>query len=264
MTANPLRLDRSRVSRVLPATVGALCLALGIAGCLNYSNYPSVDGAFAATDRPVTPATEVAIALAVRWTADRYAPGDLRMAAATPKEAGDITIRSPIILNLPIGTRQVYYNRIARNCGPEVAPLTLENAQSGVPIYHVGRVWVRAHEAVVDVYRPMPELGTTDDGSPIYQMVTVRMEGGFQPYRVVHGRAWEPGAYPPPPLFPLPLVDRENEFEYTRERMRASGSDSFVLPEGATPEQRAAQPVVPQNPRTAPASPGVADTSPKW
>jgi len=209
-----------------------------LGGCLNYSNYPSQDGAFAATDRPATPATERAIALAIRWTADRYPPGDLRMAAPSPKAAGDITVKGPMVLNLPMGTRQVYYERIARMCGPEVMPLTLENAYSGIPVYHVGRVWVRAHEAVVDVYRPMPELGTTTDGTPIYQMVTVRMEGGFQPFRVVHGRAWEPGAYDAPPFFPLPMIDRENEYEFTRDRMKREGEAVFRLPEDATPEER--------------------------
>lgn len=230
--------SRASLPTLVPAMVGGLALLAALGGCLNYSNYPSVDGAYAATDRPVTPATERAIALAVKWTADRYPPGDLRMAAPSLQEAGDITIRTPIILNLPMGTRQVYYNRIARLCGPEVIPLTLDNASSGTPVYHVGRVWVRAHEAVVDVYRPMPELGTTSDGTPIYQMVTVRMEGGFQPYRVMHGRAWEPGAYPAPPFFPIPEIDRENEYEYTRDRMLNEGQEGFVLPEGAAPEDR--------------------------
>jgi len=236
---------RTRLTPILNAfaVVGGLTVLVALPGCLNYSNYPSQDGAFAATDRPVTPATERAIALAVRWTADRYPPGDLRMAAPSSKAAGDITVKGPMVLNLPMGTRQVYYERIARLCGPEVMPLTPDNMESGIPIYHVGRVWVRAHEAVVDVYRPMPELGTTDDGTPIYQMVTVRMEAGFQPYRVVHGRAWEPGAYDAPPLFPLPQIDRENEYEFTRDRMKREGQEGFRLPEDATPEERMMEPL---------------------
>ena len=221
-----------------------LCLvaSAGLAGCYGNSNYPAVQGSTATTDSPNTPSIERCTTLAVRWVADRYPPRNDRINATTATEAGDITVRWPMVLNLPIGTRKVFYERIAKNCGPQVMPMTPESQQSGEPVYHVGRVWVRAHEAKVDVFRPMPEIDERPGmGGRVYQMITVTLKGGFEPWRVVHGRAWEPGAYPVPEIYYLPEQDREDQYRYEMRTRRESREAEF------RPPAEAAEPSVPES-----------------
>jgi len=170
--------------------------------------------------------------LAIRWVADRYPPSNDRIDAPTSKEAGDITVRWPMVINLPIGMRKIFYDRIAANCGPLVMPMSPEALQSGEPIYHVGRVWVRAHESKVDVYRPVPEIGAGADGKLVYQMITVTLEGGFEPWRVVAGRAWEPGAHPVPETYFVPDIDRQDQY-YEEMRNRRDAREAQFVGENA-------------------------------
>lgn len=220
-------------------TVGIMMLAAGtLGGCYGHSNYPAIDGAVAANDNPNTPATERCMTLAVRWVADRYPPRNDREFAVTPEEAGDITVRWPMVLNLPVGTRKIFYDRIAANCGPMVRPMSAETENSGDPVYHVGRIWVRAHEAKVDVFRPMPEIGEAPrSGGRVYQMITVTLKGGFEPWRVVHGRAWEPGAYDVPESYYVPEFDREDQYRWERKQREDARNARFQESQpAATPE----------------------------
>jgi hypothetical protein len=194
--------------------IGVLTIAGLLAGCNTNANYPELSGAEIATESPNREAIERCTVLAVRWVADRYPPRNDRINASTAKEAADITVRWPMVLSLPVGTRRYYYERIVKGCGPEVVAMSPEAEKSGAPVYYVGRVWVRAHEATVDVYRPMPEIGESPTGGLVYQLITVRMSGGFQPWRVMNGRAWEPGAYPLPEKYNIPAKDRPDQYEY--------------------------------------------------
>ncbi|MFZ4574436.1 MAG: hypothetical protein ACOYN0_08570 [Phycisphaerales bacterium] len=227
--------------RTALALTGLVTISALLGGCFGNSNYPAIAGASAATDSPNTPAVESCMTLAVRWVADRYPPRNDRREAQTPKEAGDITVRWPMVLNLPVGTRKVFYERIARNCGPEVRPMTTETENNGAPVYHVGRVWVRAHEAKVDVYRPMPEIDESPGGGGrVYQMITVTLKGGFEPWRVVHGRAWEPGAHELPEIYYMPEVDREDQFRHEMRLRREAREAGFVEHPAAEPSPQPA------------------------
>lgn len=204
----------------------ALALLTALGGCYGHSSTPELQGTPAAIDSANSLAAEQCATLAVKWVADRYPPRNDRAQATTPKEAGDITIRFPMVVNMPKGTRKAYYERMARNCGPEVYPMSPEVESAGLPVYHVGRIWTRAHEAKVDVYRPMPEIESSPGGGgPVYQMITVILHGGFSPWRVVHGRAWEPGAHPVPPVYYIPGTDRPDQYEYEKglEQSRDAG-----------------------------------------
>jgi hypothetical protein len=105
--------------------------------------------------------------------------------------------------------------------------MTPDLANSGLPVFHVTRVWMRGNQATIDVLRPMPELGNDPQGRTVYQPVTVRLEAGFQPWRVVHARIWNPGDEVEPPPYFLPEVDRPDEFERTQRLDRGE-----VIPDG--------------------------------
>ena len=134
----------------------------------------------------------------------------------TSAEAQSVQATYPRVLAGPRGFREVYFEDAARRIGPQVVPLTHESLESGQPIFDVTRVWIRGDAATIDVLRPMPELGKSPDGKPIFQPVTVRLEGGFSPSRVVHARIWNPGDEVQPAPFSPPEVDRTDQFDFTR------------------------------------------------
>lgn len=183
-------------------------------GCV--SNYPAVPTTRGVRDNPNSPAAEQAMIAALRWVGTRYTPGRPDLSQPLPDAASRAEVQYPMAVNLPFGLRKLYYDRVALNTGPEVVPLTPEIASQGsLPIFHVGRVWVRGPGATVDVFRPMPELGLGPDGKTVYQMVTVRLDrdGLAGPWRVIHGRAWEPGWGDVPEFYFVPDVDRWDQWE---------------------------------------------------
>ena len=80
----------------------------------------------------------------------------------------------------------------------------------GLPVYSVTRVWLRGDKATVDVVRPVtldgmqPTEENTDGVAYTYQKVTLRLEGGFRPWRVVGTREWPIGLEDRPELFGWP------------------------------------------------------------
>lgn len=200
-----------------------LPLAL-LGGCSSYTSAPGIDAHFAA-EGPNAPRAESAALAALQFAVTRYPPGGPRTEAATSREASSLTADFPLAVNMPLGTRRGVYERVAIRLGAQVVPY-----DTGVtlPIYTVERVWVRERTATVDVLRPMLELPRKADGSPVYQRLTVRLEGSFRPWRVVHTRAWPPTGDEIPMLFPIPDIDRHDEYE------RAIGA---MTPATATPDE---------------------------
>ena len=207
-------------ARVLGAVGAAALIAsagLALSGCYQYSNYPNVPTAQGTLEDPNRPSTMMAIVAAVQYVATRYPPAaSIYDLDPTSAEAQSIQVTYPMVFAGPRGFRKVYFEDAARRIGPQVVPLTPESLESGLPIFYVTRVWMRGNAATIDVLRPMPELGKSPDGKTIFQPVTVRLEGGFSPWRVVHARIWNPGDEVQPAPFFLPEVDRTDQFEFTR------------------------------------------------
>lgn len=201
----------------LALSLAALAAAtLGPVGCNSqYTNYPEVPTARGLSENPNSPGCESAMVAAVRYVATRYAPGRLPREAQTPDEAGREMVDFPMTIAAPLGTRRSFYERLARQVGPDVSPLTPETLDGRAPIYYVTRVWLRGVDGQVDVMRPMPEIGPGANGEPVYQTVTVRLKGAMEPWYVVHARAWEPGIDPVPEPYFLPDVERIDQFRYS-------------------------------------------------
>lgn len=196
--------------QTIRATALAVIVSTAIFGCAGYSNYPAIPGSKVAIEDPNSANTERVLETALVWFFIRY-----------PVEKGQAAA-----INMPGGMRKAYYERIVRNVsadgGPDLRPLTPELEHS-VPVYHVGRVWVRDHEAKVDVLRPMKELGPGADGKPIYQAITVQLQGGMRPWRALAAKSWEPGIVPVPEAYYCPAVDNPNQYRiYMRERKVAA------------------------------------------
>jgi len=213
-----MAVNAGKVRAGLVVAAGLACVFGGMGvggGCQQYSTYPAVASAEGMAESPNKPATEATMTLALQYVATRYAPAGLQKEPATPADAGKLTVDYPMVVNLPRGMRKSFYERIAKKVGPQVVPMTADVENGTLPVYHVTRVWLRFNTATVDVLRPMPEVGVAPGGGPVYQKVTVRLEGGFEPWRVVHARAWEPGTDPAPLAYHVPDVERIDQFEYT-------------------------------------------------
>lgn len=199
-------------------------------GCFQRSTYPAIPTSRGFNENPNTPAGEQAIVAAVQYVASRWTPGE-REYDPTMTPRGLPMVQYPMVVNLPLGMRKIYYERIPGKIGPEVEPATPETVASGKPIFHVSRVWLRFNTGIVDVLRPMPEVGLAPDGQPVYQKITVRLEGGVKPWTVVHARSWVPGDDQPPELYFVPAVDDPNQFQITmRERSQATLANQIDEP----------------------------------
>lgn len=203
----------------LTRTAGILSLGLALTlstGCQKYQNYPVVPTSKGLAEDPSNPATEAAIVAAVQYVGNRYPPNGHAVEVKDYQTPGKLMVDYPFALNLPAGIRKSFYERIPGKIGPEVVPMTPEVADAGeLPVFHVTRVQLRFNSGIVDVLRPVPELGAGTDGKPIYQKFTVRLTGGFEPWRAVHARAWEPGADEAPAFYFVPDMERVEQFKYS-------------------------------------------------
>lgn len=197
-------------------TLAAFALAAlsGLPACQQYSTYPEIATSRGIPENPNNPAAAACMIASIQYVASRYAPGGPNYAAATAAEQASLSVNTPVVLNLPRGLRRSLYQHITTQVGPKAMPMSDDALVSGAPVLHVTRVWLRFNHATVDVLRPMPELGPGTDGRPIYQLVTVRLDGGFEPWHVIHARAFEPNSAEVPEPYFLPAEDRVDQYDY--------------------------------------------------
>jgi hypothetical protein len=205
----------TRTSKLLAALAGGCILIAG--GCQEYATYPPVATAKGMSEDLNNPGSEHAMVAALQYVATRYPPGGAKFEPKSAAEAGQLKATYPLAINLPKGMRKSFYERMAQDVGSEAVPLTADVWDNNrLPVYHVTRVWMRFHEGTVDVLRPMPELGIGPDGKPVYQKITVKLTGGFEPWRVIHARAWDPGVDAVPEPYYLPDIERTDQFKYSQ------------------------------------------------
>jgi hypothetical protein len=206
----------------LLAAVGGM---VGV-GCQEYATYPAVATAKGMSEDLNNPGSEQAMVAALQYVATRYPPGGPVYEPKNAAEAGELKARYEMAINLPKGMRKSFYERMATEVGDKTVPLTSEVWSSGeVPVYHVTRVWMRFHEGTVDVLRPMPEMGNGPDGKPVYQKVTVKLTGGFEPWRVIHARAWDPGVDATPEPYFLPDIERVDQYTFSQKTPEQQAND---------------------------------------
>jgi len=167
-----------------------VCLLAGLLapGCVGYTTYPppeSGKGADAAINSPNAPPAPEVIFAAVRYTTSRW-----------PTEGA-------YAINLPAdfdAKRMHYVFDLLHD--PDAAPVTPATIDAGIPVYHVGRVWIRGGYAEVDVYRPILDV-PGPNGAPVHQMVTVSLKPNLLTrWRVTSTRSAAIGLHTPPALTP--------------------------------------------------------------
>jgi len=185
------------MSRALRNTlaIGLLtCAAGSLTGCYGYASYPPIESAKPGVNNPNAPPADELMMLGTKWVADRYPP---------PRRGPAVAGEAEFAINLPEGVRRDVYERVSTYTGGRAVPLTAENAGT-LPIYSISRIWVRMHDAKVDVMRPRLDLPRKPDGQPVYECITLIVAGGFQPWRVTRFQTWEVGVVEPPPLWYCP------------------------------------------------------------
>lgn len=186
---------RAMVRGVLGLVAGG-ALALSLGACTDYVSVGTGDTQYARTNPNAANVERVTMS-AVSYVLARH-----------PVRLEDPTVA----LNLPAGTRQNTYERICREVGHNVRPLTPELAASRVPIVHVARVWIRAEEATVDVVRPLVEGGLREDGTYASQEFRLKLRGGLNPWSVVYCDVRPVGLANVPELYYMPGADNPNEY----------------------------------------------------
>lgn len=127
------------------------------------------------------------------------------------------------VVNLPAGTSQENAMKIFSKL-PSGAVWPSSEEQDPSRMYHVGRVWIRASEAKVDVVYPF----TMINGGTGQRGMTVWLQGGVRDWRVIRGQYWAPGTVEVPAVS-VPVLEEEGFFE--------QWSDSDDEPARESPEE---------------------------
>lgn len=180
-------------SGVLVSGVVALSTLGGCAGFTTQDPQQRMDFVFVNE-----PSVRAVMAEALRWTAPRFPPGTPAINAEAGQFAvGDSTERFAV--SLPDGLTKNQHDAIIRRIGDNAVGVT--DATRHLPTYRVGRVEVRAHQARVDIHRPLPPRA---DGTIEYQCMTIHLRGGMLPWSVERYEVWSPGVVPLPQLVYAP------------------------------------------------------------
>jgi len=167
------------------SVLGISGLLIGLAGCVSYTNVP-------------VPASAPAFESANHWASISVITEALATVIAKHPPAGDF------VINLPTGTTPETFEKIIAEL-PAGAIMPFEGMDSDLPVYHIGRVWIRASDAKVDVIYPF----TGYDGAKSDQNVTVWLNGGVRRWRAYREQSWSAGTIPTPPIY-VPIVEADN------------------------------------------------------
>ncbi len=193
---------RSAIGMAGLAGVSLMGVGLGaMAGCVSYTNVPVPESA---------PAFE---------SANHYQ--SIRVVRAALREViEDHPVDGAYLVNLPAGTTPETFQKITSVLpgDPLMPTAEMRDQFAALPSYHIGRIWIRASDAKVDVIYPFTGI----DGSVSEQNVTVWLSGGVRNWRVHRLQHWSAGTIPTPPIY-VPIVEadqsalQEQEQEQTQE-----------------------------------------------
>ncbi|MBL4697862.1 MAG: hypothetical protein JKX70_03415 [Phycisphaerales bacterium] len=146
-------------------------------GCVSYTNVP-------------VPASAPAFKNANHMQSISVVTRALEAVIAEHEVVGDYAI------NLPVGTTPETFDKIIAKL-PAGATMPFDGMSTDMPTYHIGRVWIRASDAKVDVIYPFTGL----DGITTDQNVTVWLSGGVRRWKAYRQQHWTAGTIPTPPVY---------------------------------------------------------------
>jgi len=176
---------------ILSAGLGLGAISVLMSGCVSYTNVPVPESApaFKSMNHGQS-ITVVSRALSA-------------VIADHPVRDGD----GHYAINLPIGTTPSSADKILAAL-PVGAIVPFEGMDSSVPTYSIGRIWIRASDAKVDVVYPFVGI----NGIHHDQSVTVWLNGGVRKWRVNRQQHWAPGTIETPPIY-VPISGDEQADE---------------------------------------------------
>lgn len=130
-------------------------------GCVGYTTYPPGAGRDAAFNSPNVPPAPEVIYQAVAYATSRY------------PVAGAYAVNLPPELD---PKRVDYIFDLLKD--PDAGVLSPEAEAARVPVFHVGRVWIRGVHAEVDIFRPVLDI-PGPDGAEVTQMVTLTLRSNL-------------------------------------------------------------------------------------
>jgi len=178
---------KNKITRMMGSAV-MLTMLGGVSGCVSYTNVPGPDNVVA------------------------YAGANNRQTVSVMSKALETMVaKHPVdgafVVNLPVGTSPESYETIIAEM-PEGATIPSEGMDQDLPTFHIGRVWIRASDAKVDVIYPFIRA----DGVRQEQNVTLWLSGGVRKWRVYREQYWAPGTIPTPAIY-VPIVPNEEVVE---------------------------------------------------
>lgn len=218
---------------ILSAATGLSTLA----GCVSYTNVPE-------------PQSAPAFKSANNFQAKRV----------TSAALGEIIERFPMrdaegrySVNLPAGTSLESAREIAERL-PEGVVIPFEGMDDSIPTYHIGRIWIRASDAKVDVLYPARSF----DGSEFTGNVTVWLNGGIRDWNINRVQHWAPGTIPVSPTYvPVSKEELETRGESEDVELEPSAGEEIRVqqadPESTDEVSRNEEPV-PEQIETSPSS----------
>lgn len=173
-----------RISPKIVAVVGMTSMTGFMSGCVSYTNVPGPESA---------PAFQ--------------SVNHMQSISVVTRALETVIVGHPVtgayVINLPAGTSPESFEKIIAQL-PEGAMMPSDEMSDDVPVYHIGRIWVRASDAKVDVIYPfMRADGTVQD-----QNVTIWLSGGVRKWKVYREQYWAAGTIPTPPMV-VPIVPEE-------------------------------------------------------
>ena len=178
----------------LMSLTGLAGMSLLGTGCVSYTNVPVPESA---------PAFESA----------NHFQSIKVVKAALKTVIEDHPVDGGYLINLPAGTTPETFQKIASGLpGVPLMPTDeMRDQFETMSSYHIGRIWIRASDAKVDVIYPFIGM----DGSVTDQNVTVWLSGGVRSWRVYRIQHWAPGTIPTPPMY-VPIVEDARDWNHER------------------------------------------------
>ena len=227
-------ITRTRIAPIAAGILGTLMLS----GCISYTNVPEPESAPAFKSANHSQAIRVT-RVALDEVIQRYPMRDAQ---------GHYSV------NLPVGTTLESAQKIVQNL-PDGVVLPYEGMDDSIPVYHIGRIWIRASDAKVDVLYPARSF----DGESFTGNVTIWLNGGVRAWKLNRVQHLAPGTIGIPPLYvPLPEdvleqrdsgVDEADTEAYSDEGYEPSEGEAEIMSEPEpvrTPDPEPQQPTAQQ------------------
>ncbi len=180
-----------------------LCLSACSTG---YHTSPDIASAKGNVVDPNVYSQTQAVVRSLEWVINKYPIEAPRSITRNDTESGGKPSSSgTIAINLVPGTTEETYDKVcselSKRLGVEAVPITDEIAKANsMPIYHVGRIWIRQQTAKIDVFRPMYDLPRQKDGSSVFQCITVNLRGWLEPWAIDGTQSRNPGTIDVPEI----------------------------------------------------------------